>query len=117
MKLVMGGDDMVDINQLPDEGIRLKLEDLPDECELIALGENYKEGSSGVAAGLVIEFEMHDGAKFHQKYTAVSGAVLKKAFKKLKIKNTEALQKDWYNYRKTAMRMGLPRMIPIKKVI
>lgn len=115
-KLIIGGDGVVNISKLPNEGVRIDLKDLPEEAELRAIGERFKEGGHNVASGLVIEFEMRDGAKFHQKYTAVSGAVLSLAMKKLKIKETEKLQDAWYNYKLTPMRMGKARMIPTKKV-
>lgn len=108
---------MVKIKDIPAEGERIDLKELPREAELMAVSEKYKEPAEGSTGGLVITFKLRDGRTFPQKYSPVSGAVLARAMKKLKIKDTEDLQKDWYNYELTAMRIGLPRMIPVKKVV
>lgn len=115
-KLVIGGDRMVKIDQIPAEAERIDLKDLPREAELKAISERQQEAQEGRTGGLVITFELRDGRQFPQKYTAVSGAVLVRAMKKLKLKDTKALQDNWFNYQLTAMRIGQPRMIPVSKV-
>ena len=111
----VGDKGMVKIGQIPSEGERLELSDLPKEIELIALSETFKEANGGKTGGLVIKYQVRDGRTFDQKYTKLSGHVLVTALKKLKIDDTVDLQKNWYIYNLTPMRMGFPRMIPVKK--
>ena len=114
--LIIGGDGVVKLSTIPTEAERIDLKDLPKEVELMAIGEKMQEARAGSTGGLVITFKMRDGRTFPQKYSPVSGAVLVRAMKDLKIKDTEDLQKGWYKYELTAMRIGLPRMIPVSKV-
>ncbi|GAG81476.1 unnamed protein product [marine sediment metagenome] len=108
---------MVNIEDIPSEGEKIELTDLPNDVELIAISESFKEKEGTKVGGLVIKFQVRDGRGFDQKYTKMSGHVLFKALKKLKIKSTEELQKYWYHYTLTPMRMGFPRMIPNKKCV
>lgn len=106
---------MVKIEDIPSEGQRVDLDDLPKECPLIAVSEKEVDSIDGKAGGLIITYKLDDGRTFPQKYTKTSGAVLIEALKKLHIKDTEQLQKERYLYALTNMRIGFPRMIPIKK--
>jgi len=115
-QLNIGGDGMVKIKEIPTEEERIDLKELPREAELIAVSESIQEKTEGRSGGLVITFKLHDGRTFPQKYTVVSGAVLSRAMKSLKLKDTKELQDNWYMYELTAMRIGLPRMIPISKI-
>lgn len=107
---------MVKLKDLPAEEERIDLKELPRETDLIAIEEKIQEATEGRSGGLVITYKLKDERTFPQKYTVVSGAVLQRALKKLKIKDTTELQDNWYHYELTAMRIGLPRMIPVKKV-
>ena len=104
------------IEEIPDEGERVDLSKLPQEAELKADHEDWQEPQSGKTGGLVITYEMRDGKQFPQKYSKISGAVLIKALKALKIKDSQELQGKWYKYVLTPMRTGYPRMIPVEKV-
>lgn len=115
-ELIIGGDGMVKLKDIPSEAERIDLKELPQEAELIAISEKYKAGVEGSTGGLIITFKLRDGRTFPQKYSPVSGAVLGRAMKRLKLKDTKNLQDNWYNYKLTGMRIGLPRMIPDKKV-
>lgn len=115
-KFVKDGEDMVKIGEIPSEGERLDLTKLPQELTLIATGEKMQDASSGKTGGLVINYKTKSGQTLDQKYSKMSGAVLAAALKKLKIDDTLDLQKAWYKYQKTDMRMGFPRMIPTEKV-
>lgn len=111
-----GANPMVKIDDIPSEGERYELKDLPSELNLIATEEKIVEGAEGKAGGLQIEFEDPQGKRLTQKYTMVSGAVLTKALKELKVEDTIDLQEVFYTYRLTMMRIGKPRMIPVSKV-
>lgn len=106
---------MVDITDIPAEEPRIELSDLPAEVELKATGEHMVSAGEGKVGGLVIDYTLRDGRTFSQKYTKVSGAVLGTALRQLKLKDTEDLQKAWYVYALTPMRIGFARMIPIRK--
>ena len=114
-KLNTGEDEMVKIDEIPQEAARLDLADLPSEVELMATGEKIQEEQQGKTGGLVITYQLHDGRTFMQKYSKVSGVVLIAALKRLHIKDTTELQNTWYNYKLTPMRIGFPRMIPVSK--
>jgi len=114
-KLVIGGDRMVEIDEIPSEGARLDLANLPKEADLIVTSEKFQETIAGKAGGLILTFQLKDGRTFQQKYTKVSGAELLQAMKKLGLKNTLQLQQDYYHYELTQMRIGFPRMIPKAK--
>lgn len=114
-KWVVGGDNLVKLSGIPTEAERIDLKDLPKEAELMAIGERTQEATQGRTGGLVITFKLRDGRTFPQKYSPVSGAVLVRALKKLKINDTEELQKAWFNYELTPMRIGLARMIPVSR--
>lgn len=107
---------MVKINQIPSEGDRWELSDLPNTLDLKAVSEGITAGQAGKAGGLVINFVDKAGKTLVQKYTLVSGSVLATALRKLKLTDTEQLQEAFYTYELTAMRIGKPRMIPISKV-
>lgn len=107
---------MVKIGEIPSEGEKLDLTKLPQELVAIATEEKMQEATGGKTGGLVITFKTKSGQVFNQKYSKMSGAVLATALKKLKIDDTLELQKAWYKYYKTDMRMGFPRMIPVEKV-
>jgi hypothetical protein len=111
-----GGEYMVKIGEIPNEGEKLDLTKLPQELIAIVTGEKTQEAVSGKTGGLILSFKLKDGRIFDQKYTKMSGAILAAALKKLKIDDTLELQKGWYKYQKTDMRMGFARMIPIEKV-
>jgi len=113
--LVGGKTTNMKIDNIPSEKGRIELNELPQTVDLKAVRENTVEASIGKSGGLIIVFQLRDGREFPQKYTKVSGAALTEAMKKLKLTDTEQLQKDWYTYRLTIMRIGLPRMIPQKK--
>jgi hypothetical protein len=107
---------MVEMDKIPDEGQRIDLGSLPETAELIAVSEQEVPQSERKAAGLVVMFKNRDGSIFPQKYTRVSGRVLKQALAKLGYKSTEPLFKAWHEYKMTPMRQGFPRYIPTKKV-
>lgn len=107
---------MVKINEIPSEGERINLDDLPKQVELIATSEKIQAGQDGKAGGLIITYMLRDGRTFPQKYTKLSGLHLGNALKELKLSDTMDLQDNWYLYTLTPMRMGYPRMLPIKKV-
>ncbi|NVM22655.1 MAG: hypothetical protein HWN68_12860 [Desulfobacterales bacterium] len=115
-RLHIGGDGLVKIKEIPTEAERIDLKELPREAVLMAVSEKIQPSAEGRTGGLVITYKLKDGRTFPQKYSPVSGAVLGRALRKLKIKDTEELQKNWYKYELTAMRIGLPRMIPREKV-
>lgn len=114
-RLNIGDDGMVKLAEVPSEGARLDLNNLPEEIELIALEEKMIEETVGKSGGLKITYKNREDAKVAQKYTAISGAVLTTALKALKVKDTLELQETWYHYTLTKMRMGYPRYIPIEK--
>lgn len=106
---------MVNIDAIPNEGEQYDIKNLPNQVELIAISETFKEAQQGKTAGLVITYRDRVGKGLSQKYGKVSGYALHKAMTKLKIKDTVELQKAFYVYELTAMRSGYPRMIPIRK--
>lgn len=114
-RLNIGEDGMVKTDEIPSEGARMDLNNLPEEVDLKALNESLVAASAGKSGGLQITFENRQGAKVTQKYTAISGAVLQTACRNLKIKDTKELQEAWYHYELTKMRMGYPRFIPTEK--
>ena len=115
-KFVKDGEGMVKIGDIPSEGEKLDLAQLPKELIAIATGEKMQEAAGGKTGGLVISYKLKNGQTFNQKYSKMSGAVLAAALKRLKIDDTLGLQDAWYKYQKTDMRMGFPRMIPVEKV-
>ena len=106
---------MVKTEEIPSEGARMDLQNLPAEIDLKALEESTVAESAGKSGGLKITFENRQGAKVTQKYTQISGAKLQEACRRLKIKDTEELQTTWYHYKLTDMRMGYARFIPVSK--
>jgi hypothetical protein len=115
-KWIKGENNMVKIGDIPSEGEKLDLAQLPKELIAIATGEKMQEAAGGKTGGLVISYKLKNGQTFNQKYSKMSGAVLAAALKRLKIDDTLGLQDAWYKYQKTDMRMGFPRMIPVEKV-
>jgi hypothetical protein len=115
-KFVKDGESMVKLGDIPSEGEKLDLTKLPQELTAIATEEKMQEAAGGKTGGLVITLKTKAGQTFNQKYSKMSGAVLAAALKKLKLEDTLDLQKAWYKYVKTDMRMGFPRMIPTEKV-
>jgi len=115
-KWTKGEDNMVKLDEIPAEQARLDLANLPSELTLIAVSERMQEEQAGKTGGLVITYRLEDGKEFNQKYSKVSGAELTTACKRLKIKDTLDLQKAWYKYKLTQMRIGFPRMLPVEKV-
>jgi len=115
-KIKVESDGEMKIDDIPSEGSRVDLSELPQEADLIAVNEKTQPEQSGKTGGLIITYKMKDDRTFQQKYSKVSGAELAIALKTLKIKDTEELQKDWYHYKLTHMRIGFPRMIPVSKV-
>jgi len=103
---------MVEINQLPMEKDRVDLSTLPQENELMAVSEEWVEAQPDKTGGLVIHYKDRDGGEFPQKYSAISGKSLNEALSRLGVKDTEELQKAWFKYRLTPMRVGYPRYIP-----
>lgn len=112
----VGEKGMVKLEDIPSEGERLELKDLPPIMELKAVSEKDQEATSGKAGGLVITFETRDGGTFPQKYHKVAGKELRVAMEKLGLTETEQLQADWYEYHLKPMRIGKARMIPQKWV-
>jgi len=106
---------MVKIGQIPDEGKRIKLDDLPNKAALIVVGESWKEGTSGKSGGLVLSFRTKKGETFEQKYGKQHGHILAEALKKLGYEGTEPLASEYHNYELTDMPMGFSRMIPVSK--
>jgi hypothetical protein len=115
-KWIKGENNMVKIGDIPSEGEKLDLAQLPKELIAIATGEKMQEAAGGKTGGLVISYKLKNGQTFNQKYSKMSGAVLAAALKRLKLDDTLNLQDAWYKYQKTDMRMGFPRMIPVEKV-
>jgi len=107
---------MVKIDEIPSEGLRLDIAELPEELDLKAVDERMKAGVIGSPGGLIIKFITKDGRTFEQKYHKVAGAELAVAMKKLGLKDTKELQEGWYHYVLTSMRIGFARMIPVAKV-
>jgi len=107
---------MVKTDDIPSEGARLDLSQLPKEADLIAVNEKIQQGAVGKTGGLVITYKMKDGRTFQQKYSKVSGAELAAACKRLGITDTEELAEDWHHYELKTMRIGFPRMIPVAKI-
>ena len=107
---------MVKLSDIPSEGAKLDLANLPQELTLIATEEKMQDAVAGKTGGLVITYKLEDGRMFNQKYSKVSGAELAVALKALKVRDTVELQKAWYKYKLTNMRIGFARMIPIEKV-
>jgi hypothetical protein len=106
---------MVKVEEIPEEGERVDLSKLPKQAELKAVSEEWVDAAEGKTGGLVIHYQTRDGKTFPQKYSKVSGKVLKNALRKLGVTDTAELQKAWYLYELQNMRTGYPRMIPIKK--
>jgi len=109
---------MVNINEIPEEKARLDLADLPQTNTLKLIteeirGATTREGKP-VTGGLLITFEDKQGNQFPQKYSKVSGAILREALQKLGYKTTEPL-KTWHNYKMVPQRVGYPRYIPTGK--
>ena len=115
-KWIKGENNMVKIDDIPSEGAKIDLANLPQEMLLMATEETMQEAAQGKTGGLVITFKLDDGRTFKQKYSKVSGAELAAAMKRLKLKDTLDLQKAWYKYKLTQMRIGFPRMLPVEKV-
>jgi len=115
-KLTIGDDGMVKVDEIPSEGARIDLKDLPNEADLIVTGEKMIEATAGKTGGLALTYQLRDGRSFTQKYSKVSGAELITALKKLGYATTEPLSKHWHHYKLVAMRIGFPRMIPQNKV-
>jgi len=111
-----GGDNMVKIGEIPTEGERLELADLPKELIAHATEERMVEKTEGKSGGLVVKYITDKGKTFAQKYTQVSGATLMRELTRLKVKDTKDLQKNWFKLELTQMRIGKPRMIPIEKL-
>lgn len=109
-----GKTNQMKIDNIPSEKGRVELNDLPQTVDLKAIEEKTVEASTGKSGGLIITFELRDGRQFPQKYTKVSGAKLVEAMENLKLTDTTDLQDAWFTYKMTIMRIGLPRMIPVK---
>jgi hypothetical protein len=107
---------MVELSEIPEQQPRIKLEALPPEIEAKVVGEKMKEASQGKTGGLILEFITRDGKHFTQKYSAMSGAQLKRALRALKYTNTEPLKTDFHHYVMTTFDMGYPRYLPDKRV-
>jgi len=108
---------MVNIKEIPKEEPRIDLSELPQTNVLIAVEEYFVKETEDKTGGLVITFRQKDNREFAQKYSKVSGRKLIEAMDKLKIEDTEDLQKDFYEYQMTPMRTGYPRYIPVKKEV
>lgn len=102
----------VKLDEIPQEKPRVELADLPKENVLIAVEEHFVKATESKTGGLIITFRQKDEKEFAQKYSKLSGSVLNEALDKLRIKDTEELQKKWYRYEMTNMRSGYPRYIP-----
>jgi len=114
-KLEIGGENTVKTEDIPSEGARLDITNLPEEVDLKAVEEKMAKDQAGKAGGLIIKYTTKKGETFEQKYHKVAGAALAVALKNLGVKDTEELQKEWYHYKLTDMRIGFPRMIPVSK--
>ena len=99
-----------------EERERVELDNLPQKNILKAISEYMAKETEDKTGGLIINFVQKDGKELAQKYGKISGRVLIKALDKLGIKDTEDLQKDFYEYVLTEMRSGYPRYIPIRKI-
>jgi len=106
---------MVKLKEIPSEGDRVDLKDLPQENILMAVEEHFTEPKEGKVGGLIITYKQKDGKTLMQKYSKVSGKVLIEALEKLGYDDTVALQKAWHKYVMTPMRSGYPRYIPVAK--
>ena len=107
---------MVNIKEIPKEEPRIDLSELPQTNVLIAVEEHFVNATEDKTGGLVITFRQKDNQQFAQKYGKVSGRKLVEAMEKLKLNDTEDLQKSFYEYKMTPMRSGYPRYIPLKKI-
>lgn len=110
------GDGMVKLTNIEAEKEKYDLNSLPETIELIAVDESIQQASTGKSGGLKIVFEDREGRQLTQLYTPMSAKVLIEACKTLGITDTTQLQDNLYNYRRTSMRVGFPRMIPFEKV-
>lgn len=104
------------MDSIPEEKPRVDLNQIPKENVLIAISEKMVEATDKKTGGLVITFKQKDEKELTQKYSKMSGSVLKEALETLGINDTEELQKNWYRYTLTNMRSGYPRYIPTEKV-
>jgi len=113
-KIIGGKTANMKLDGIPTEKGRIELNDLPQTVDLRAIDEKTVKASTGKSGGLIITFELRDGRQFPQKYTKVSGAKLVEAMQSLKLTDTKQLRDAWFTYKMTIMRIGKPRMIPVK---
>jgi len=93
---------------------RVELDKIPQTNILKANDEYFATETDDKTGGLIINFQQKDGRIVTQKYGKISGRKLIEALEKLGLKDTEELQKAWYQYKLTTMRSGYPRYIPTK---
>lgn len=107
---------MVKIEDVPMEEPRVELKELrvDQEIELKAIKEQVVDAKENKTGGLVITYVTKDNKRLTQKYSRMSGKILVDSLRALKLADTEALQKAFYVYRITNMKMGYPRAMPVK---
>lgn len=104
------------IDEIPDEGERIDLKELPQKIELLWMREEERPAAQGKTGGLIIWYKTRSGATVPQKYSKIAGGALKKALKQLGYTNTEQLGEYWHLYELTSLRTGFPRYIPVKRL-